>query len=127
MPDAARQQKPKVVVLYNENPEWPASDKAWTARMVATVTTSLEEKGYQYQPLKIFDSLSGLDQFDPQDWLVWNWAEEIGGQAWTDSVVAAELGRRGFAYTGSQAETLLFSCDRMRVKRRPQALNVSTL
>jgi len=127
MPDALRQQKPNVVVLYNENPEWPESDKAWTARMVDTMTACLTEKGYRHHALKIFDSLSGLDQFDPKEWLVWNWAEEIGGQAWTDAVVAKELGDRGFAYTGSQAETLLFSCDRMRVKSRLQQYNVPTL
>jgi D-alanine-D-alanine ligase len=127
MSDALRQQKPKVVVLFNENPDWPESDKAWTQRMVDKVTEALEEKGYTHQTLKIFDSLSGLADYDPKEWLVWNWAEEIGGQAWTDSVVAAELGERGFAYTGSPPETLLFSCDRLRVKKRLQEFGVPTL
>jgi hypothetical protein len=29
MTDAARAQKPPVVVLYNENPDWPEADKDW--------------------------------------------------------------------------------------------------
>lgn len=127
MPDAQRQRKPKIVVLFNENPDWPDSDKSWTARMVQLVTDALDEKGYAHQSLKIFDSLLGLDPFDPQDWLIWNWAEEIGGQAWTDAVVADELERRGFVYTGSAAKTLSFSNDRVQVKNRLRANGVPTL
>jgi D-alanine-D-alanine ligase len=122
-----RQSKPKIVALYNESPHWPESDKAWTARMVQVLTDSLSEKGLTYQPLKIYDNLESLDQFDPREWLVWNWAEEINGQPWSDSVVAAELTRRGFAYTGSPAETLSFSVHRMKVKERLQACGLPTL
>lgn len=127
MPDAERQNRPKIVILYNENPAWPDSDKLWTAQMVERLAQSLVEKGFEYQPLKIFDSLAALDQFSPKEWLVWNWAEELGGKAWTDSVIAAQLGARGFAYTGSQTETLSRSCDRLWVKQRLIAANVPTL
>ena len=127
MPDAQRQRRPKIVILYNENPAWPDSDKAWTARMVSLIVESLSEKGFEYQPLKIFESLAALDQFNPKEWLVWNWAEELGGQAWTDAIIAAQLGARGFAYTGSPPETLSYSCDRLWVKRRLTESNIPTL
>lgn len=127
MTDALRQPKPKIVILYNESPDWPDSDKAWTARMVNMLADALREEGYGPHPLKFFDSLSELDDYDPKEWLIWNWAEEIGGQPWTDSVVAAELERRGFAYTGSRSEVLAFSTDRMQVKHRLQSLGLPTL
>jgi D-alanine-D-alanine ligase len=127
MTDALRQPKPKIVILYNENPDWPDSDKAWTARMVDMLSTALREEGYDHRPLKFFDSLTGLDNYDPAEWLIWNWAEEIGGQPWTDSVAAAELERRGFTYTGSRPEVLASSTDRMGVKRRLQSLGLPTL
>ena len=127
MPDAKRQPKPKIIALYNESPNWPESDKAWTARMVKALTDALGEKGFTFRTVKVFDSLSLLDQFDPHEWLVWNWAEEINGEAWSDSVVAAELERRGFVYTGSPPETLSFSIHRMKVKERLQACGLPTL
>jgi len=127
MTDALRQPKPKIVILYNESPDWPDPDKDWTARMVNMLSEALQEEGYEHRPLKFFDSLSELDNYDPAEWLIWNWAEEIGGQPWTDSVVAEELERRGFAYTGSRPEVLAFSTDRMGVKRRLQSLDLPTL
>ncbi len=127
MLDAQRQRHPKIILLYNESPDWPDSDKAWTGRMVNMLSSALLEEGYEYQPLKIFDTLAELDRCDPREWLIWNWAEEIGGQPWTDSVVAAELEQRGFAYTGSSAEALAFSLNRMGVKSRLQTLNLPTL
>ncbi len=127
MLDALRQRRPKIIILYNENPDWPDSDKAWTARMVTMLSSALQAEGYAHQPLKIFDSLSGLDHYHPREWLVWNWVEELGGQPWTDSAVAAELKQRGFAFTGSSAETLAASVNRADVKLRLQALGLPTL
>lgn len=127
MHDAQRQRHPKIILLYNESPDWPDSDKAWTDRMVTMLSSALREEGRECQPLKIFDTLAELARYDPRQWLVWNWAEEIGGQPWTDSAVAAELEGRGFAYTGSSAKTLAFSVDRMGVKSHLQALNLPTL
>jgi len=127
MPDAPRQTRPKIAILYNENPTWPDSDKAWTARMVAHLREALTTKDFETQPLKIFDRLDVLDQFDPKEWLIWNWAEELSGQPWTDSIIANELSQRGFAYTGSRAEILSASCDRLWVKKCLTESGVPTL
>jgi D-alanine-D-alanine ligase len=118
---------PKIVILYNESPDWPDDDKAWTARMTENLARALAQAGYAYQAIKYFDSLAELERYDPGEWLVWNWGEEIGGQPWTDAVVAAELEQRGFTYTGSSAATLAFTCDRVRVKQRLQAAGLPTL
>jgi len=119
--------KPKIIALYNENPDWPASDKESSARVMNLLATALDERGYDYRLVKIFDSLSGLDPFDPREWLVWNWAEELGGQPWTDAAVAAELERRGFVFTGSSSAALILSCDRMKVKQRLREAGLPTL
>ncbi len=118
---------PKIILLYNESPDWPEVDKQWSARMVAALRQALTEKGYEYRAVKFFDSLAALDSFDPRQWLIWNWAEEIGGQPWTEAEVAAELERRGFAYTGSPPAVLTFSYKRIQVKQRLQALGLPTL
>ena len=46
MLDASRQRRPKIIILYNENPDWPDSDKAWTDRMVSMLSSALQEEGY---------------------------------------------------------------------------------
>lgn len=119
--------KPKVLILHNESPDWPASDKAWNQRMVRQLSGALKLNGYEHQPLQIYDSLAALDDYDPREWLVWNWGEELGGQPWTDAVVAAELEARGFAFTGSASEVLAFSVDRMNIKERLQEHGLPTL
>jgi D-alanine-D-alanine ligase len=110
--------RPNILVLYNENPEWPVSDKAWTARMVNLLTTGLCSEGCEVESLKVFAHLGVLDDYDPRQWLVWNWVEELAGEAWTDALAAREIARRGFAHTGSAAETLAATVDRSNIKRR---------
>src|SRR5574341_1578103 len=106
MPDGLR--RPKVLVLYNESPDWPDSDKAWTARMMKYLIDSLDEKQYRYEIVKVYENLDALDHYDPHEWLIWNWVEEIGGQAWSDSAAAAEMEQRRFTFTGSPSTTLAF-------------------
>ncbi len=118
---------PKILVLNNESPDWPESDIAWSARMTNDLTQALQERGWQCVLVKYFDSLAELDRYDPREWLVWNWGEEIGGRPWTDAVVAGELERRGFTYTGSSAATLALTTDRVKVKLRLQAAGLPTL
>lgn len=95
--------------------------------MVDTLAEALRELGCEYRPVKIFDTLSELDPYDPRQWLVWNWAEEFNGRPWTDAIIAAELERRGFTYTGSPPAALSLSCDRWGVKQRLQSSGVPTL
>ena len=90
---------PRILAITNEDPGWPEADKqqgndAWQA-----LTSGMAEEGYECRAFKFFDDLSFLDDFDPREWLVWNWGEELAGRPWSDAEVADELERRGFAYT----------------------------
>jgi D-alanine-D-alanine ligase len=127
LPSGPRRTKPKIIVLSNENPHWPKADKAFADQMVSMLTDGLCEEGYTVQTLKFFDNLSVLDAFDPHEWLIWNWGEELAGQPWTEADVAAELERRGLAYTGSPPYILRFAQNRMRVKQRLQEAGLPTL
>lgn len=119
--------RPKVLILYNENPAWPEEDRAWTQRMVRQLSGALRLNGISHRPLCFFESLACLDDYDPREWLIWNWGEELNGRPWTDAVVAAELEARGFAFTGSSARVLAFSVDRMNIKERLRAAGLPTL
>ena len=123
----ARRTKPNVLVLYNENPAWPQQDIDWANEMVDSMAAGLREQQYTFEFAKFFDDLSVVDRYDPREWVVWNWGEELGGRPWTDYVVAAELERRGFAYTGAPSEVLHLTQNRMRVKERLAATGLPTL
>jgi len=126
VPDTAPRQ-PKVLVVGNENPDWPEKDKALSNEMWDLMLGGLEQEGYTCQALKFFDDLSALEAYDPREWLVWNWGEEWAGQPWTEAEVAAEIGRRGFAYTGSPPQVISFVQSRFRVKEHLRAAGLPTL
>src|SRR5258707_9628459 len=101
MSEAARRARPKILVLYNEDPAWPQRDIDMSQAMLSVLVDGLREQGNAYAAHKFFDDLSGLDAYDPREWLVWNWGEELAGRSWTEAEIAEELERRGLAYTGS--------------------------
>jgi D-alanine-D-alanine ligase len=127
MPEDPRRSRPKIVALSNENPEWTPFDKQWADDMLRMLTDGLREEGYVVESFKFFEDLSVLDRFDPREWLVWNWGEELAGRPWTEAEVAAELERRGFVYTGSPPEVLAFAQNRMQAKERLRAAGLPTL
>lgn len=118
---------PKIIAITNENPDWSDLDKQYADETWHPLLNGLEEERYTFRPFKFFDDLSFLDEFDPREWLVWNWGEEWAGEAWTDAEVAEEIERRGFAYTGSPPEPLRLAQDRMRLKRCLHAAGLPTL
>jgi D-alanine-D-alanine ligase len=125
MPASIR--KPNIVAITNEGPDWSDLDKQYGDETWDMLLTGLEEEGYTYRAFKFYDDLEFLDEFDPREWLVWNWGEEWAGVAWSDAVVAEEIERRGFAYTGSPPVALRLTQSRMRVKERLRAAGLPTL
>jgi D-alanine-D-alanine ligase len=119
--------KPRIVAIANEDPDWPPADKQRADDAWDTLLAGLDHEGYTYQAFKFFDDLTFLDDFDPREWLVWNWGEELAGRPWSDADVAEQIERRGLAYTGSPPQLIRFAQDRMRVKRQLQAAALPTL
>src|SRR5262245_7148964 len=92
MPDVvSRRTKPKILVLSNESPYWAEEDVLVSRQMVKLLLDSLEEQGYVGEPYVFFDELSGLERYDPKEWLVWNWGEELAGRPWSDAEVTEAL------------------------------------
>jgi D-alanine-D-alanine ligase len=127
MPDVARRTSPRILVLNNENPTWPEVDLKWGRAMLSTLLAGLAEQEFAFETYVFFDDLSGLSSYDPAEWLIWNWGEELAGRPWTEAQVAEELERRGFAYTGADAGLFRLVQDRAVVKRRLEAAGLPTL
>src|SRR6185369_14317857 len=95
--------------------------------MLTTLAAGLSEQGYLFETYVYFDDLSGLDRYAPEDWLVWNWGEELNGRPWTEAEVAAELERRGLAYTGATPDIFRRVQNRAGVKQLLEAAGLPTL
>jgi len=117
----------KIVVVNNENPDWPELDKGYADEMLHMLLDGLAGEGFTVRAFKYFEDLSCLDPFDPHEWLVWNWGEEMAGRPWSEAEVAEEIERRGFAYTGSPPDVLRGTQSRPLVKERLCAAGLPTL
>jgi D-alanine-D-alanine ligase len=118
---------PNILVLANDDPAWTPADRAVSDAMVTLMLEGLRAEGHTVELAMYFDDLSVLDKFDPRQWLVWNWGEEMAGQPWTEAVVAAEIEKRGFAYTGSPPEVLKRTQSRPYIKTCLRKAGIPTL
>jgi D-alanine-D-alanine ligase len=65
------------------------------------------------------DQLSSLlSHYDPAELIVFNWCEEIPGIPRSSWMVAQELERQGFTYTGADYPALVFSQDKRQVQQK---------
>jgi len=118
---------PRILAITNENPDWLEADRRQGDEAWRALVSGIAEEGYECRAFKFFDDLGFLDDFDPREWLVWNWGEELAGRPWSDAEVADEIERRGFAYTGASARLIRQTQDRMDVKRRIHTAGLPTL
>jgi hypothetical protein len=119
--------KPNVVIVSNANPDWPDFDKQYADDMLRMLNEGLSAEGHTLRSFKFFDDLSCLDDFDPREWVVWNWGEEWAGLPWSDAQVAEEIERRGFAYTGAAPTAMRLAQNRMAMKECLRAAGLPTL
>jgi D-alanine-D-alanine ligase len=67
-----------------------------------------------------------LSEFNPAELIVFNWCEEIPGIPRSAWMVAQELERQGFTYTGADYPALVFSQDKRQVQQRLKDAGVPT-
>ncbi len=108
-----------VLILYNIDPSWPDSDINEIEGMIKTLKIGMQNIGHIVQTLRLEgNNLSGeMAAFDPTRLIVLNWCEEIPGVPYSCALVADELEKLGFTYTGADASALQFSLDKPAVKR----------
>jgi D-alanine-D-alanine ligase len=118
---------PSIIAITNEGPDWSDLDKAYGDETWTLLLAGLEEEHYTYRAFKFYDDLSFLSQFDPREWLVWNWGEELAGKPWSDAEVAETIEAYGFAYTGSSPGTLRLTQSRAAIKECLREAGLPTL
>jgi D-alanine-D-alanine ligase len=111
--------KPPVLLLYNLDPAWPVEDRDIAAQETDRLVSGLRELGH---PVDVFavchpDLADCLKPYDPREWIVFNWCEELPGLPHSDAQVAEILASKGYTYTGPPPEVLRRSWDKAHMKQ----------
>lgn len=108
-----------VLLLHNINPEWTSEEKLETEKDVATLGNALNELGHSVEVVALEDDCltDRLSVFNPQDYVVFNWCEELPGVPHSEPAIAAVMERMGFIFTGSSYEVLSLAHDKPAVKK----------
>jgi len=117
-----------VLLLHNINPEWTPDEILETEQDVATLGNALNELGHPVEVVAVEDDCLAekMSVFDPRDYIVFNWCEELPGIPHSEPEVAAVLERMGFIFTGSSYDVLSLAYDKPEVKRILNKANIPT-
>ncbi len=84
------------------------------------MTEALRSAGHPVMRARLEDDQlsSLLSGYDPTKLIVFNWCEEVPGIPRSSWMVALELERQGFTYTGADYPALVFSQDKRQVQQK---------
>jgi len=108
-----------VLLLYNLDPAWPDGDRDITVQEADRLASGLGELGHPVATVAVgnADLAACLRSYDPREWIVFNWCEELPGMPHSDVQVAETLESEGFTYTGATPEVLRLSWDKTGMKK----------
>lgn len=117
-----------VLLLYNLDPAWPEGDRETAAEEAERLASGLGECGHPVAAVAVegIDLASLLKPYDPREWIVFNWCEELPGLPQSDAQVAQILESAGFTYTGPAPEVLSRSWDKGVTKALLDRQNLPT-
>ncbi len=107
-----------VLLLYNLDPSWPAQDREESYQAMEKLEGDLQQQGHPVTPLCLEDDdlAAKLAAYDPADYLVFNWCEEIPGLPRSAAETARRLEAMGFTFTGADSQALVLAQDKRLVK-----------
>jgi D-alanine-D-alanine ligase len=113
-----RQADLPVLLLHNLDPCWEHGAVDETMEAVRQLRTALEEQGHPVveAPVRNKNLDRILQPFNPDQFIVFNWCEELPGLARSDARVAGVLEDMGFTYTGAPSNVLALSWDKPACK-----------
>ncbi len=108
-----------VLLLFNLDLNWSAQEQDEVFNVTLQLDSAIRSLGYQTTlvPVTDTDLDTLLAQYDPQDYIVFNWCESIPGIPHSEWLVAEYLEQRGFAFTGASSSAIALAQDKFRIKR----------
>lgn len=118
--------RPPVLLIYNIDPQWPLADIRACQADADLLASALSEEGHAVTAvcLENRELASILKQYDPNQYLVFNWCEEFPGIPHSGANVASELEESGFTFTGANSQALVLSQDKRRIKQILKAQDI---
>lgn len=118
MPVEIAPKKIPVVLLYNLDPQWTQAEKQEVLSLSAKLSQSLSDIGFSTVMVPVSDDNLALHlaSFDPEDYIIFNWCEELPGIHHSEWLVARRLEMLGYTFTGADSEALALAQDKFRVK-----------
>ena len=117
-----------VLLLHNLDRSWSPDETTQTLREISALEAAIRKEGHPVVnvPVRNADLRSILTAYDPEEYVVLNWCEDLPGLPHSDMLVAETLESLRFAYTGSPPSVLALSWDKARVKTLLQQSGVAT-
>ena len=109
-----------VLLFHNLDRSWPQEDIDQCLELGEMMTKALRSAGHPVIRTRLEDDQlsSLLSGYDPTKLIVFNWCEEVPGIPRSSWMVALELERQGFTYTGADYPALVFSQDKRQVQQK---------
>lgn len=117
-----------VLLLYNLDPSWPEEDAQERCEVTQQLLDALVEIGHPVQTVCVQSAEleRALADFDPDEYLIFNWCEEIPGIPHSEYLVVQSLERLGFTYTGTASHALAINQNKHQTKLLLQQWNIPT-
>jgi D-alanine-D-alanine ligase len=108
-----------VLLLHNLDPSWTTREREEVLAATSQLEEALSAVGHPTTPLPLETEKIGeiLRPYDSADHIVFNWCESIPGVPHSEPLVARNLEKRNFVFTGAGSASLALSADKYRVKR----------
>lgn len=108
-----------VLLLYNLDPQWSEHEQAEVLNVTSRAGKALIDAGYPTTlvPVTNSDLDSILSNYNPLEYLIFNWCESLPGVHHSESLVAEYLEQHDFTFTGASSSALTLTLDKNRVKQ----------
>lgn len=117
-----------ILIVHNLDRCWPPDAISEALDLANRLSQALVEIGHPTDLVCVEgDTLAQvLNEYNPDEHIVFNWCEEIPGAPHSANRVAAQLEHLGFVFTGADAKTLALSQDKHQVKQRLVEMQLAT-
>jgi D-alanine-D-alanine ligase len=117
-----------VLALYNLDPQWTLEEIREAEEITQKLIAAMREAGHPVLavPLEDCDLAAVMKDYDPRQYIVFNWCEEIPGIPRSCALAARILESLGFIYTGAASHALVLSQDKRMVKQALHSRRIPT-
>lgn len=117
-----------VLLLHNLDPQWTEEEMAPVLADVEALAAGLRQCQHRVETVALTsaDVAATLAPYDPREWVVLNWCEDLPGVRRGDVTVAAYLESRGFTFTGASSPALALAWHKPSVKERLRRAGIPT-